>query len=368
MTHPASNFLDAQTRWLIEALSLTAPDDALIHLANGWREFPQTSAVFLVHQSRGESRGVFLEADQSPRWFSKIPLGEVPDELARENRNSPAIISFNTETNSLGQVWLWGSEEIDSSKHAWLTEASLRVLESLKQTEDRLRAEKLEAMGEFAAGAGHEINNPVATISGRVQRLLQHETDPERRRLLKTIGGQALRIRDMIGDAMLFARPPEPEPKPLELQTVLPNLIEPLQFLIEDRQAKFSCEVPGSVPIFADRGQLGVVITELLRNSLDWLSEGGEIQVQAKSIESSIGLWANLVIEDNGESFSEDQAEHVFDPFFSGRQAGRGLGFGLPKCWRIVSNHHARIEILSRPEQGTRITVNWPAYDFRSTT
>ena len=71
--------------------------------------------------------------------------------------------------------------------------------------------DRLESLAEFAAGAGHELNNPVATIVGRVQLLLRDETDPARRQALETIAGQAYRIRDMISDVMLFARPPEGE-------------------------------------------------------------------------------------------------------------------------------------------------------------
>ena len=75
-------------------------------------------------------------------------------------------------------------------------------------TSDAFLRAKLEALAEFAAGAGHEINNPVATIVGRAELLLKGETNPERRQALLTIGAQALRIRDMIGDLMVFARPP----------------------------------------------------------------------------------------------------------------------------------------------------------------
>ena len=88
-------------------------------------------------------------------------------------------------------------------------------------TTDPLLRAKLEALAEFAAGAGHEINNPVATIAGRAELLLRNETQPERRQALLTIGAQALRIRDMIGDLMLFARPPKPEPQLLNLAQVV---------------------------------------------------------------------------------------------------------------------------------------------------
>ncbi len=73
-----------------------------------------------------------------------------------------------------------------------------------------LEAEKLEALAEFAAGAGHEINNPLTVISGRAQLLLRDEKDPERRRTLALIRAQAVRVNEMIADMRLFARPPEP--------------------------------------------------------------------------------------------------------------------------------------------------------------
>jgi signal transduction histidine kinase len=74
-----------------------------------------------------------------------------------------------------------------------------------------LEFEKLEALAEFAAGAGHEINNPLTVISGRAQLLLREETNPERRHALALINAQAMRVYEMIADMMLFARPPRPE-------------------------------------------------------------------------------------------------------------------------------------------------------------
>src|SRR5258708_12572049 len=92
----------------------------------------------------------------------------------------------------------------------------------------RLTELKLRALAEFAAGAGHEINNPVATIVGYAQQLLAGETDPDRRHALATIGAQAYRIRDMIGDIMLFARPPGPNPQSPALSAILPDTAQKL--------------------------------------------------------------------------------------------------------------------------------------------
>ncbi len=105
----------------------------------------------------------------------------------------------------------------------------LEKSESAEDDQDRLERAKLEALAEFAAGAGHEINNPLAAISGRVQLLLATETDPAKRQALKTIGGQVYRIRDMIGDLMLFARPPKPDPELLDLAETISEVLAPLR-------------------------------------------------------------------------------------------------------------------------------------------
>src|SRR5664279_4055523 len=93
--------------------------------------------------------------------------------------------------------------------------ARLRELEA--NFAQALEREKLEAMAEFAAGAGHEINNPLTVIAGRAQLLLRGETDPERRHALALMNAQAMRVYEMIADMMLFARPPRPELQPVEV-------------------------------------------------------------------------------------------------------------------------------------------------------
>ncbi len=91
---------------------------------------------------------------------------------------------------------------------------------------ETLETEKLEAMAEFAAGAGHEINNPLTIIAGRAQLFLREESDPERRRALALIGAQAMRVHEMIADMRLFARPPRPDFQSVELVGLADRLIE----------------------------------------------------------------------------------------------------------------------------------------------
>jgi signal transduction histidine kinase len=118
------------------------------------------------------------------------------------------------------------------------------------------------------------------------------------------------------------------------------------------------CDIASSLTLKADPTQWAVVLTELLRNSRQALQavDGGEIQIRATSLDK----FAQIEIEDHGQGFTGLERQHAFDPFFSGRQAGRGLGFGLSKCWRIVEQHGGRIEIESNPGGATIVRVTWP--------
>jgi len=217
----------------------------------------------------------------------------------------------------------------------------------------------LEALAEFAAGGGHEINNPLATIIGRAQQLLKDERDPQRRQMLQSIGAQAYRVRDMIGDAMVFGRPPRPELRVVSLAATVSQVISGLKDALTAAQCTVDVSVPTDAQLHADPAQLAIVLSELIRNSRQaLLPAGGTIYVRSTTAEPEL---IQFQVEDRGCGFSETERTHAFDPFFSGRQAGRGLGFGLPKCWQIVRMHGGTIQIDSPTGGPTVVTVKWPA-------
>ena len=216
--------------------------------------------------------------------------------------------------------------------------------------DDLLEQAKLAALAEFAAGAGHEINNPVATIVGRAQQLLRGETDPAKRHALATIVGQAYRIRDMIGDLMVFARPPEPEPTRFDLAATARDVVESQRENAGAREIELAASETADVYVWADRSQIAVALAEMLRNAIEASPENGRIEIALSERDDSIVC----EVIDEGTGFLPEEREHAFDPFYSGRQAGRGLGFGLPKAWRIVTGAGGTIEIDS---SGNRTVV-----------
>ncbi|MCA9041421.1 MAG: HAMP domain-containing histidine kinase [Planctomycetaceae bacterium] len=238
-----------------------------------------------------------------------------------------------------------------------------RFLEQIRLTQHpatlcQLQELKLQSLAEFAAGAGHEINNPLATISGRAQLLMSGEIDPERKEMLSNIGAQALRIRDMIGDLMLFARPPAPNKEPVPVLEVINDLIEKLHSRFKENiSIKF--DPPEPATLLADRSQLEQVLYSLLENGLLHTPVDQEKTLR---INCQPGFHDQLQIDIQSPNslLSELDQNHLFDPFYSGRQAGRGLGFGLSKTWQIVQQHDALISIQSNDRSGTTVTLHWP--------
>ena len=305
-----------------------------------------------------------------------------------------------------------------------------RLAELENDLQRALEVEKLEAMAEFAAGAGHEINNPLTVIFGRAQLLLREEADPERRRSLALIGAQAMRIHEMIADMMLYARPPRPELERVELIGLVDDVIAGLRPRCEEQETAIRrVDSSGPIDVEADPVQLQVALRAVCQNAIEALQSGGHIEIHLECGDSSplsgerkgdrpplcddqrfasvpasgpfrergpvplspgekTGLGSQrsdkesgnespqsnkesgnelpqskevrIHVRDDGPGLKPEERRHLFDPFYSARQAGRGLGFGLSKAWRIVTNHGGRIEVAGQTGEGAVFTLILP--------
>jgi len=216
---------------------------------------------------------------------------------------------------------------------------------------------RLEALREFAYGAGHEINNPLANIAARAQALLIDERDPERRRRLATIVDQAFRARDMIGGLMVFARPPRPQPTVVAVDEVVRAAIESLPATAEARGVRLAYAPPPTpVRVLVDFGQAVEALRALVTNAVEAVEDGGNVAVAARAGTAA----AEVEVADDGRGMDAATLRRAFDPFFSGREAGRGIGLGLPKAWRLAELNGGGIRVESRAGGGTRVTVEMP--------
>lgn len=223
---------------------------------------------------------------------------------------------------------------------------------------ERIQAAKLASLAEFAAGASHEINNPLAVISAQSQYLLRHEADPERVKSLRSIIRQTERIHTILTDLMGFARPANIKAEPLELNHLALSTAESLAGWADDHRVRLETQVLQQ-PLWleADAKQLRTALAAILRNGIEAAGNNGWVRLRVAFLATRL----ELIVEDSGPGPSERTREHLFDPFFSGRHAGRGRGLGLSTAWRVAREHGGDVKFV--PVQGgpTRFVLTLPA-------
>ncbi len=115
----------------------------------------------------------------------------------------------------------------------------------------------------------------------------------------------------------------------------------------------------GPIVVEADPVQLNVALRAICQNAMESLGNGGHIEIGVEQAGSEV----RIRISDDGPGIRPEERRHIFDPFYSARQAGRGLGLGLSKAWRIITNHGGRIEVSSQPGHGTSFLISLPTVD-----
>jgi len=229
-----------------------------------------------------------------------------------------------------------------------------------KMSLQQLQTERLAAVGQLAAGAAHEINNPLAIISARAQLLQLKEKDEKKQKELSLISQQIDRISKILSNLMDFARPRPPELHKINVHKIIDKVLD----LLDSELKRHNIQVnkvytPDLNIIKADPGQLEQVFLNLLINAQHAMEhKGGTITV---STENSKDL-QNVIIrfQDEGEGISSEHLKKIFDPFYTTKEEGKGTGLGLSTSNGIINNHCGRMYMSSEPKQGTRVEIMLP--------
>jgi signal transduction histidine kinase len=225
-----------------------------------------------------------------------------------------------------------------------------------------LRSRTMITVGEMAAGAAHEMNNPLAVISGRSQILASQLTDPKHKAAAHLISEQSHRLSQIITELMDFARPSAATPVETDLSDLLARALHEAKAHAEVPDRTIEVTVTDVPPVRVDPNQVCAALVEVIDNALqatEGAAKGSTIAIHGAY--DPVSERVVLTVTDGGCGMDETTLRRAFDPFFSSKPAGRRRGLGLPKALRWIESSGGSMRLESRVGQGTRTIVLLPA-------
>lgn len=228
-----------------------------------------------------------------------------------------------------------------------------------KEQRERLRrmsrADRLATVGELAAGAAHEIRNPLTAVRSSLQYLESKSADEETRRLLATALRETSRINETVSALLAFSRPSETVKERFDLRDVLGEGLDLIAYEASSRRIVLVRDFSEPLPVRGDRSQIKQLFLNLYLNAVQAMPAGGTLRVEARGTD---GPKITVSVADTGEGIPEDRLDRIFDPFFTTKTNGTGLGLSI--CEHIVKTHDGDIAVRSKTGRGTTMTVSLP--------
>ena len=231
-----------------------------------------------------------------------------------------------------------------------------RDADAMYGAENLLQNEKLAAAGQLAAGIAHEIRNPLTSLKGFLQLLKSGSSSAAKREAYLTIMLEELgRIEQILGELLVLSRPRAAQ----FAKTGIAQMIRHVVLLLQPQAVMRGVEIrvlpiPEEAYIYCDENQIKQVLINIVKNGIEAMEHGGILTIGAAA-ERDI---AEIRIADQGTGIPPDKLERLGSPFFTTKENGTGLG--LTVCYRIVRNHGGRIEVDSRPGEGTTFILYLP--------
>jgi len=333
---------------------------ALVHISGGVGSstyflylFPIIAASLVI-----SGRAGFLAASLSAILFGALVDGTYfglipyfrPEHVVETSLGSLLVTIFIA----------WAVFFVIASLMNYLTASLRKTRQALKAAERELLVrERLSEAGRVSASLAHEIRNPLAAISGSVQVLKKElPLDPEQRRLMDIVLKESLRVSQSLEQFLDFALPAKQVFSVINLPEIMD---ETLRILKAGGVMNGKVEVAGnfrdaSISFLGNAGQFKQVFWNLVKNSLAAMPDGGRLTVD---FELPNRKEVRVRVADTGRGLSDEDKEHLFEPFYSGFENGRGLGLAVVR--RIVDDYDGRIEVRSEPGRGTEVLITLPA-------
>lgn len=309
------------------------------------------NALNLFGRSETDMRGKTLQQLTGPEECSLAPLLRAGKEFIDQPMD---CLRQDGETVPLKVSASHLRDRNDNLRGMVLILRDQREIRAMEEALERSR--RHAALGQMAAGIAHEIRNPLGTLRGFAQYFSRSDNqDAKAHEYADLMVGEVDRLNRIVSALLQFSRPREPEWSEVDLCALAQRSLTFVQADADNQQVKLILKLPESeVILSADPDLLQQVLLNLLQNSLAATAADGEIELGIKRQSDQIHLW----VRDTGKGLSAEEQTKMFDPFFTTRKDGTGLGLALVQ--QIVEQHKGRIEVESNEGQGTSISVILP--------
>jgi two-component system, NtrC family, sensor histidine kinase HydH len=220
------------------------------------------------------------------------------------------------------------------------------------------RSERLAALGQLTAGLAHELRNPLGTIKASAEMLNKNLTKGRPEVLAEMtgyIGTEVNRMNGLITSFLDFARPLQIHPARADFQVVLDDAVQQQSELAKNRDVTIVKRIEGDPLEFAfDSDLLKIALTNLVQNAIQASAAGQEVEIRAIARDQSLVV----LVSDHGEGIQPQHLESIFNPFFTTKP--QGVGLGLPIVSKIVDEHQGRLQVFSEPGKGTTFEITLP--------
>jgi len=291
--------------------------------------------------------------------------------LQCEDGSRPLVIESATCRNKNGQVFSCRIQSVPMRVGDAETRVSFYtdVTEELRLEDEGRRSERLALIGQLAGGVAHDFNNQLAGILGYAE-ILRHDLagQPDHVESVEGIISAAGRAGTLIRQLLTFARKNRHEQEVVDMGALVREVGELLRHTLDRRIGLELCLEDHPATVLGDPGQLENALLNLALNARDAMPEGGTLRIRVETLtpsprESTPEIaqgWIKLEISDTGVGMSEEVRARAFEPFFTTKPVGAGTGMGLSAVWGTVTSHRGRVELSSRPGEGTTVTLLLP--------
>jgi two-component system sensor histidine kinase PilS (NtrC family) len=351
--------LEIQTRTLRDLQAFK--DLVLQSVGTGLIALDREHGVTAFNHAAEEITGWPAAAAIGARWAAlfgdAVPLDAVDAAIARDVRASTRHeITLDRPDGSVVPVRITCSalHSGDDARVGLL--ATCEDLSVIREMEERMRqADRLATLGRMSANIAHEIRNPLASLSGAIETLIGHAVaEPERERLAQIVLRESDRLNTIIKNFLEYARPAPLAPSIVNVAEVVEEVLVLLEHRANPGRLKIVRDVPPTLGWRLDPQQFRQALWNLCLNALEAMPEGGELRVVA--VEGHDRL--RVAVSDTGGGIPPRDLEHVFEPFFSTKPGGSGLGLAL--VHRVALDHAGSVAVRSTPEAGTVFTLSLP--------